>query len=130
MVAFIARKTNMERLAEAVFEAARTAVDEKCPCCGNKRPVEMRAFDVATLDREVLLFLKSCSCNALYGQMTYQESLKIVKNQMEPATGLGFSGDVTYYDFEVFFLDEAGQVQRDRRHGWFNIHTGLIVQTG
>ena len=122
-----------EALSNAIIAAARAATAEPCPACGKEiDPLSHSQINTIVTEHAdgLMVVLKRCPCGAHFGQMSYQESLNYVKNQMEPATGLGLQGDVQYFDFDVFSLDEDGNVVRDRRHGWFNVHSRLVVQIG
>jgi uncharacterized paraquat-inducible protein A len=89
---------------------------EVCPACGE---VESRPMQVGGIRQCV-------ACNAVFGECMYRDSLQFVLNWWCDGQTHVAPDDQRYYDFRG--LDEYGQPYR--RHGWYDIRTRRITQTG
>ena len=87
----------------------------KCPCCNAARPAK-----ASKLGLEIFECKK---CNAVYGDCYLGDSYAIVRPYM---TSRNVPAEETrYYDFMAL-----GSKGLERRHGWYEPATKLIVQVG
>jgi len=90
---------------------------DTCPACNSRRIKKNQTVNDVH-------FMKVCSkCNAVFGSCYLGESYKIVLPYMtdkEPS-----AENLRYYDLECL-----GSEGIQRRHGWMDIETKLIVQVG
>jgi len=84
-----------------------------CPACSSSRRRKT--------DKPLVFECKQCG--AIYGDCTLGESYGIVRPQFTNETVE--AKNMRYYDFMTI-----GSRGEERRHGWYDPATGLIVQIG
>ncbi|MCG3207214.1 MAG: hypothetical protein FOGNACKC_00814 [Anaerolineae bacterium] len=96
----------------------------ECPGCGKKMTNKAYNEPVKTPDGRTVIGAHECPhCRALFGEMYKGESYSLVKPWL---TGADVPPDKwRYYDFQVL-----GSNGVERRHGWFDPETRLILQVG
>lgn len=97
----------------------------KCPNCAKKITLKVRntAMRRETSYKNVIGVFQCQHCQAVLGECYKGDSYSIVKPwfvKVDPPIE-----STRYYD-----LDVLGSNGVERRHGWFEVSTGLIVQVG
>ena len=90
----------------------------KCPACNKK--MTKKALNEPYQGK---LRVHQCpKCQAVFGTCYLGESYEIVKSYFSTVKSMD---NALYYDFECL-----GSKGIERRHGWFDSTSGLILQTG
>ena len=98
---------------------------EKCECCGQRITVKTKNTPhVDGRGREVVGVYECPNCKAVIGTCYLGESYAIVKSAW-------FQGpDPERERWRYYDLITLGSRGIERRHGWFDIETRLVLQTG
>lgn len=92
-----------------------------CPSCG------MFAIHPQIPIEEGSIYMCE-GCKAIYGECSYMKSLEYVHSTWHDGGIKDDPDAIRYYDFTCEHT--CNQELTYRRHGWFNVNTRKIVQTG
>lgn len=93
-----------------------------CPGCGKKLTIKTLNTNYPVNGRNIIGVHECPKCKAVFGTCYLGESYSIVKPWMSDRPDMD---GARYYDFTVLTGNGI-----DRRHGWFDPDTRLILQVG
>lgn len=99
--------------------------ERECWGCSNKGSIAGGKFSPTDIPGICI-----CKCQGRVGETTYGNYRKMVTGEWFDFDSLDKDDEAAFYADRVRYYDVRFTDRDERYHGWFDIETGHIVQTG